>query len=604
MTPQGEPVDRRLVPAPLQRVAEAGRVHAAAAPLRAPLDARALDLRAGAPARADVFPSRGLVPVEARSLVVLRACAVSRCAADLRATYRLQLGPELGFREARALVPVPARPRGQPPLPLAVAAGAQRARRTATTSSTRRGSPRSSAARRRSASSPRPGSGSCSTSSRTTWPRARRTATGAIPSWRASSSTSTGAPACTAASSTSASSPASAWRTRTSSRRRTRKCSRSSRDGLVDGLRDRPSGRARRPGGYLERLRGGGVEHVWVEKILEPGEQLRDWPVEGTTGYEFLNDVTALFVDPARRGAADARSTRSSRASGGRSRSSRSRRSSSRRATTFAARGASGCSAARRRCRTSTRALALASTSTAPTSSRGPGRSTPADREAIAAAGSPTRLERILLLEERGARRLRDALPADDRAGDGEGRRGHGLLPLVPARSRSTRSAATRRGSRCRRGLPPREPRARRSASRGTCSRRRRTTRSAARRARADRRARVDSRRVGERVLRWRELNAGLRGSARRERGVPDLPDPRRRLADRRRPARGLPREGDARGEGATRAGSSRTRSGRRACSASPPRLLEHRPFLDDFEPFAAAARARGASAPRSGRCC
>ena len=43
-----------------------------------------------------------------------------------------------------------------------------------------------------------------------------------------------------------------------------------------------------------------GIERVWVEKILEPGERLRaEWPVEGTTGYEFLNDVTALFVDPA-----------------------------------------------------------------------------------------------------------------------------------------------------------------------------------------------------------------------------------------------------------------------------------------------------------------
>ena len=42
-----------------------------------------------------------------------------------------------------------------------------------------------------------------------------------------------------------------------------------------------------------------GVEHVWVEKILQPGEALRDWPVEGTMGYEFLNDATALFVDPA-----------------------------------------------------------------------------------------------------------------------------------------------------------------------------------------------------------------------------------------------------------------------------------------------------------------
>ena len=71
------------------------------------------------------------------------------------------------------------------------------------------------------------------------------------------------------------------------------------RDGLVEGLRiDHPDGLAD-PRGYLERLAAEGVEHVWVEKILEPGERLRDWPVEGTTGYEFANDVTALFVDPA-----------------------------------------------------------------------------------------------------------------------------------------------------------------------------------------------------------------------------------------------------------------------------------------------------------------
>src|SRR5262249_25618779 len=41
------------------------------------------------------------------------------------------------------------------------------------------------------------------------------------------------------------------------------------------------------------------VEQVWVEKILEPGEPLRDWPVAGTTGYEFAADAEALFVDPA-----------------------------------------------------------------------------------------------------------------------------------------------------------------------------------------------------------------------------------------------------------------------------------------------------------------
>ena len=70
------------------------------------------------------------------------------------------------------------------------------------------------------------------------------------------------------------------------------------REGLVGGLRiDHPDGLAD-PRGYLARLRDEGVEHVWVEKILEPGERLRDWPVEGTTGYEFANDVTALFVDP------------------------------------------------------------------------------------------------------------------------------------------------------------------------------------------------------------------------------------------------------------------------------------------------------------------
>jgi (1->4)-alpha-D-glucan 1-alpha-D-glucosylmutase len=71
-------------------------------------------------------------------------------------------------------------------------------------------------------------------------------------------------------------------------------------EGVVDGLRiDHPDGLAD-PAQYLRRLREGGVEHVWVEKILDPGEELRpDWPVEGTVGYEFANDLAALFVDPA-----------------------------------------------------------------------------------------------------------------------------------------------------------------------------------------------------------------------------------------------------------------------------------------------------------------
>jgi (1->4)-alpha-D-glucan 1-alpha-D-glucosylmutase len=70
------------------------------------------------------------------------------------------------------------------------------------------------------------------------------------------------------------------------------------REGVIDGLRvDHPDGLAD-PAGYLTRLREHGVERVWIEKILDPGERLRDWPVCGTVGYEFLDDVCALFVDP------------------------------------------------------------------------------------------------------------------------------------------------------------------------------------------------------------------------------------------------------------------------------------------------------------------
>jgi (1->4)-alpha-D-glucan 1-alpha-D-glucosylmutase len=71
------------------------------------------------------------------------------------------------------------------------------------------------------------------------------------------------------------------------------------RGGLADGIRvDHVDGLAN-PARYLRRLREVGVERVWVEKVVEPGEKLRDWPVEGTTGYEFANDVTALFIDAA-----------------------------------------------------------------------------------------------------------------------------------------------------------------------------------------------------------------------------------------------------------------------------------------------------------------
>ena len=72
------------------------------------------------------------------------------------------------------------------------------------------------------------------------------------------------------------------------------------REGIVDGLRiDHPDGLAD-PFGYLCRLRQAGVRFAWVEKILAATERLpAGWPVAGSVGYEFLNDVMGLFVDPA-----------------------------------------------------------------------------------------------------------------------------------------------------------------------------------------------------------------------------------------------------------------------------------------------------------------
>jgi len=71
--------------------------------------------------------------------------------------------------------------------------------------------------------------------------------------------------------------------------------------GVLDGLRvDHPDG-LRDPLGYLERLRRAAPRSwIVVEKILGAGEEPPgEWPVAGTTGYEFANRVLGLFVDPA-----------------------------------------------------------------------------------------------------------------------------------------------------------------------------------------------------------------------------------------------------------------------------------------------------------------
>ncbi|MFA7430378.1 MAG: malto-oligosyltrehalose synthase, partial [Rhodospirillaceae bacterium] len=79
-------------------------------------------------------------------------------------------------------------------------------------------------------------------------------------------------------------------------------------EGTVTGLRIDHIDGLFAPRHYLHRLQdkacaAAGQDtpfYVVVEKILGPHEFLRDgWPVAGTTGYDFMNQVNGVFVDPA-----------------------------------------------------------------------------------------------------------------------------------------------------------------------------------------------------------------------------------------------------------------------------------------------------------------
>ena len=287
---------------------------------------------------------------------------------------------------------------------------------------------------------------------------------------------------------------------------------------VARGARRRPARRPRRTASptraaYLDAAaRPTGVEHVWVEKILEPGEPLRDWPVEGTTGYEFLADVQALFVDPAAEAAltelagedrpfaevaAEAKLEQAE--------------------TTFAPEVEWLRRLARRpgdrrgrspRCR-----------STAPTSSPRRGRVDDADRRG--AGGRPAGPARACC-SWNATTAARDEFVTRFQQttgrGDGQGRRGHRVLPLRPAaraqrgrrRPRAVRRARRRRST-------PRTASARR-ASHATCSPRRRTTRSAAPTCAPARRAHRRRQNAGaELVERWHDVTAPLRSE-----GAPD----------------------------------------------------------------------------------
>ena len=81
------------------------------------------------------------------------------------------------------------------------------------------------------------------------------------------------------------------------------------REGAIDGFRIDHVDGLYDPGDYLERLQARAAEvrpdlfsgdrrlYLIVEKILGLDEWLPSWPVEGTTGYEFLVRVNGLFVD-------------------------------------------------------------------------------------------------------------------------------------------------------------------------------------------------------------------------------------------------------------------------------------------------------------------
>lgn len=80
-------------------------------------------------------------------------------------------------------------------------------------------------------------------------------------------------------------------------------------DGIVDGLRVDHIDGLLEPRRYLERLRAAVDERrpaaagqpgfpIFVEKILASRESLpRTWPVDGTTGYEFMTALEDVFID-------------------------------------------------------------------------------------------------------------------------------------------------------------------------------------------------------------------------------------------------------------------------------------------------------------------
>ena len=222
------------------------------------------------------------------------------------------------------------------------------------------------------------------------------------------------------------------------------------REGVVDGLRIDHPGRARRPGGLpASGCATAAREHVWVEKILDPGEPLRDWPVDGHGRLRVPQRRRRAVRRPGGRGAAD-------RPVGGGLR----RRPALRRvrvrgqaragADDVRARGrAAACATRRERVAGLERALAslpVYRTYVEPWC----GRVEDADRRGRGrGATCRPRWPRVLLLETPGwdafVTRFQQTTPPVD----GQGRRGHRVLPLRAAAGAQRRRRRPGRASRC-----------------------------------------------------------------------------------------------------------------------------------------------------------
>ena len=209
----------------------------------------------------------------------------------------------------------------------------------------------------------------------------------------------------------------------------------------------------------------------------------------------------------------------------------------------------------------------------------------------------PDALARVLLLEDDAARRVRDALPADVAAGDGQGRRGHRVLPLQPAaraqRGRRRPGAVRRVG----RGVPRRQRRARAAVPAQPARHADARHQALGRRAGADRRADRGWRTSGREHVRAGASSTRRCATAGARRRTRSTCSTRRSSApgrsSRRAPGGATSRRRCARRR-STRTGSTRTRTGSRRSQRFARALLAHEPFLDDFEPFAERVAAAG----------